>query len=310
MLTELERYRGCLLGLACGDALGTTVEFSPRGSFTPLTEMVGGGPFGLPPGAWTDDCSMALCLAHSLLYRQGFDAVDQMNRYCNWANHGYLSSVGHCFDIGMTIARALERYQNTGDPYSGSPDPGTAGNGCLMRLAPVAMYYRDDQAQLLHFAGESARTTHGAEEAIESTRYFALLLRRALTGVDKKELLFHTAYTAYTPKVRAIVAGDWHDKYVSAIHGGGYVIDSLEAALWCFWQAEDYRSAVLMAANLGDDADTTAAICGQLAGAYYGVEAIPANWRELLFMREDITLLADRLLAERMPSRRVAAEAP
>lgn len=138
---ERARFRGCLLGLAVGDALGTTLEFCAPGSFTPIDDMRGGGPFALRAGQWTDDTSMALCLAHSLLHRQGFDAADQMNRYCNWYQHGYLSSTGHCFDIGNTVRQALERYLDGGPAFSGSADPRAAGNGSLMRLAPVAMYY-------------------------------------------------------------------------------------------------------------------------------------------------------------------------
>lgn len=135
----VSRARGCLLGLACGDAVGTSVEFSLPGSFEPLTDMVGGGPFQLAPGQWTDDTSMALCLAHSLIERSGFDARDQMNRYINWWQWGYCSATGDCFDIGMTVAASLQRYQATGEPLAGSVEPCTAGNGALMRLAPVVM---------------------------------------------------------------------------------------------------------------------------------------------------------------------------
>src|SRR5262245_61030343 len=129
--SESERYLGCLLGLAAGDAVGTTLEFAPRGSFTPLTDLVGGGPFRLAAGQWTDDTSMALCLAHSLLHARGFDAVDQMNRYCNWYEHGYLSSTGECFDIGGTTSHALCTYRESGNPFSGSSDPRAAGNGSI-----------------------------------------------------------------------------------------------------------------------------------------------------------------------------------
>lgn len=109
-MNDVERYQGCLLGLACGDAVGTTVEFRSRGSFAPVTGMQGGGPFGLIAGEWTDDTSMALCLAASLIHCKGFDAVDQMNRYCNWRSVGYMSSTGNCFDIGLTVSGALTRY--------------------------------------------------------------------------------------------------------------------------------------------------------------------------------------------------------
>ncbi len=113
-----------------GDAVGTTVEFCPRGSFAPVTDLVGGGPFGLQPGQWTDDTSMALCLAHSFLERQRFDPQDQMDRYDRWYRQGYLSSTGQCFDIGITVRQALDIYSQTGDPFSGSTDPHRAGNGC------------------------------------------------------------------------------------------------------------------------------------------------------------------------------------
>ena len=291
-----DRYRGCLLGLACGDAVGTTVEFRPRGTFPPVTDMTGGGPFELPAGAWTDDTSMALCLAHSLLHRRGFDPVDQMNRYCNWADHGYLSSTGSCFDIGGTVSRALARYRETGDPWSGSTDPRSAGNGAVMRLAPVPMAYAASAEGTLQFSGDSARTTHGAAEAVECARLFGAQLRAALLGAGKPEILLACGFTPELPSVAALARGDYREKPEAAIRGSGYVVESLEAALWCFFTTSSYEEAVLRAANLGDDADTTAAICGQLAGAFYGVDGIPALWLERLVMGEEIRTLADGLL--------------
>jgi ADP-ribosyl-[dinitrogen reductase] hydrolase len=135
------RQRGCLLGLACGDAVGTTVEFCERGGFPPVTDMTGGGPFCLPVGAWTDDTSMALCLASSLVELGRFDPADQMRRYCQWHENGYLSSTGRCFDIGLAVRESLARFQRSGNPFSGRPDPQSAGNGCIMRLAPVPMFF-------------------------------------------------------------------------------------------------------------------------------------------------------------------------
>lgn len=299
MITAQERWRGALAGLACGDALGTTVEFAARGTFAEVTDMTGGGPFGLQPGQWTDDTSMALCLAHSLLYRKEFDAVDQMNRYCNWYQYGYLSSTGECFDIGNATAGALRRYLADGNPFAGSPDPASAGNGALMRLAPVPMFYAADAAAVWRLAGESTRTTHGAAEAIDCSRLFALQLRAALLGRSKQEVLAPACPEPLSAKVAALAAGTYLDKPVGAIRGSGYAVESLEAALWCFAHTESYSAAVLRAVNLGDDADTTAAICGQLAGAYYGIGQIPAHWVARLALRDDILLLADRLLAER-----------
>lgn len=291
-----ERYRGALLGLACGDAVGTTVEFKPRGSFQPLTDMVGDGPFHLKPGQWTDDTSMALCLAESLLSKNTFDAADQMGRYLNWWRWGYLSSTGDCFDIGMTVSQALSQYQQTGQPFAGSTDPFTAGNGSLMRLAPVVLFFFPDVQQIRQFASDSSRTTHAAPEAIECCQLFAELIANALFGTCKSELcrLPRSAFTE--PKVAAIARGDYLAKSVNDIRGSGYSVESLEAALWCFHHTDSFTAAILQAANLGDDADTTAAIVGQLAGAYYGVRAIPAHWLEILHDGEEIAATADRLL--------------
>lgn len=293
-----ERFRGCLLGLAAGDAVGTTVEFQQRGSFPSVTDMVGGGPFDLEAGQWTDDTSMALCLATSLVEMNGFDAIDQMNRYCDWWEKGYLSSTGTCFDIGITVRNALSQYQLSGNPLSGSTNPQSAGNGCLMRLAPVPMFYFPDRDRILHFSGESSRTTHGATECIEASRLLGEILFRALSGSSKTEILLnHDLERIVSPSIQAIAAGTYQNKAMPEIRGTGYVVDSLEAALWCFWTTERYQDAICLASNLGDDADTTAAICGQVAGAFYGECGIPSHWLEQLTLREEITTLADRLYA-------------
>ncbi|HVH06131.1 MAG TPA: ADP-ribosylglycohydrolase family protein [Myxococcota bacterium] len=298
-MRDEDRYLGCLLGLAVGDALGTTVEFAPRGSFEPVADLVGGGPFDLAPGEWTDDTSMALCLATSLVRSGGFDPADQMNRYRAWQEQGYLSSNGRCFDIGGTVAAALRRYRESGDPWSGSTDPRSAGNGAIMRLAPVPMFFAASLEHTIHFSGESARTTHGASEALDCTRLFGAQLRAALTGASKEEIFARPGYAPCEPAVRRLVEGAWVAKPEAAIRGSGYIVESLEAALWCFARSDSWTDAVLRAVNLGDDADTTAAICGQLAGAHYGVGAIPAAWRAKLAMRAEIESLACELLRMR-----------
>ncbi|WP_437880379.1 ADP-ribosylglycohydrolase family protein [Pseudomonas sp. LRF_L74] len=294
--TLLERYQGCLLGLACGDAVGTTVEFRPRGSFTPVTDMLGGGPFNLQPGQWTDDTSMALCLGESLLAKQGFDAADQMGRYLNWWQWGYLSATGTCFDIGMTVSDALARYQQTDEPFSGSTHPRTAGNGSLMRLAPVVLFYYPHREALIEYSALSSRTTHGAPEALESCVLFALMLAKALAGETKEAILAIDDPVFSATKVADLARGTYRDKAREQIVGSGYCIASLEAALWCFAHSQSFAEAVLLATNLGDDADTTAAITGQIAGAFYGVEGIPSAWRERLYMGQEITAMAKALL--------------
>ncbi len=291
------RFRGCLLGLACGDAVGTTVEFSPRGTFEPLADMVGGGPFGLEAGQWTDDTSMALCLATSLVERGRFDARDQMARYCRWAGEGYLSSTGQCFDIGRTTASALRRFRRTGEPFAGTDDPRSAGNGSIMRLAPIPLFRFPDPDEAERLAALSSRTTHGAPECIDACRLLARIIVRALGGASKEQVLLGDARDfAGAGRIVALAKGAYLGKREGQIRGSGYVVESLEAALWCFAHADDFEEAVLRAANLGDDADTTAAVCGQLAGAWYGEEGIPPPWLARLAMREEIRELAMGLL--------------
>ena len=289
------RYLGAMLALACGDAVGTSVEFSPRGSFAPVTEMTGGGPFGLQPGQWTDDTSMALCLAESLILKGAFDPADQMVRYLNWWQWGYLSSTGTCFDIGGTVRSALASFQETGNPWSGSTAPDTAGNGSLMRLAPVVLFAYPDTEAAVAYAADSSRTTHAAPEAVESCQLFAALLCSALAGTPKEALMDSVAYRPAEPRLVELASGDFIAKKEGQIRGTGYCVESLEAALWCFFHTDTLEEAVLRAVNLGEDADTTGAIVGQLAGAYYGAQAIPARWLEVLAMRGDIEELAGKL---------------
>ena len=283
------------MGLAAGDAVGTTVEFKPRGSFAPVTDMVGGGPFRLEAGQWTDDTSMALCLATSLVECRGFDAKDQMDRYVRWSEGGYLSSTGRCFDIGGTVRGARARYRRTGDPFAGSTDRNQAGNGCIMRLAPVPMWFYPDIESMAHHAAESSRTTHGTAECLDACRLLARILHRAFEGQSKEDVLFADAAFSGAPKIQSIARGSYRDTSRDAVRGSGYVVDSLEAALWCVWTTDTFEAAILEATNLGDDADTTAAVAGQVAGALYGIEGIPARWREKVAMRELIVELADRL---------------
>jgi len=284
-----------MLGLAVGDAVGTTLEFKTPGSFNPIDDMVGGGPYRLNPGEWTDDTSMALCLATSLVEKGRFDPEDQMDRYCDWKENGYLSSTGRCFDIGKTVSQSLLEYQRSGDPFSGPTDPMMAGNGSLMRLGPVVLFYHPNREDALNYAAESSRTTHGAQECLDACEMMAELLLRALAGQSKEEVLTPIERELCSATLQSISQMSFRSKSRSDIRASGYVVHCLEAALWCFSRTNSFRDAVLMAANLGEDADTTAAVCGQLAGAHYGAEAIPEPWLGKLVMREEIADLADKL---------------
>ena len=307
MLEPLERaigrFRGCLMGLAVGDALGAPVEFEAPGSFQPVTSFRAGGPFKLSPGEWTDDTSLALCLAESLTTCKGFDPSDQMLHYLSWLREGHLSVNGRCFDVGSTTLSALERFERTAEPFAGSTDPESAGNGSLMRLAPVPMAYFREPEEAIHMAGESSRTTHGARQCVDACRFYAGLIVGALRGASKEELLA----SMFSPvpglwereplcdSVANVAKGSFKEKEPPAIRGGGHVIESFEAALWAFHKGSDFREGALLAVNLGSDADTTGAIFGQLAGAYYRLRGIPEEWTQRLAKREVILGFADRL---------------
>lgn len=293
-----------MLGLALGDALGMPLEFKQPGSFTPVTGLTGGGPDNLSPGQWTDDTSMALCLANSLIACGGFDPSDQIERYIRWYKDGYQSSTGYCFAIGKTVNQALDNYLRTGNPYAGSDHPRSAGNGSIMRLAPVPLFFTERPAMAIDRAADSSRITHAAVEAIDACRYLAALLVGALQGQPKTTLL-SAQYsplaegwtTPLTNKIAAIAAGSFKTKQPPAIRGTGYVVDSLEAALWAFYRSSSFAEGALLAVNLGEDADTTGAVYGQLAGAYYGAAGIPADWRAALYQHDYIQEMADKLLA-------------
>lgn len=243
----------------------------------------------------TDDTSMALCLAHSLVHQKKFDPEDQMNRYCNWYQHGYMSSNGDCFDIGLTVSSALDRYLQTKNPYSGSTDERSSGNGSLMRLAPIPMFYRCNFDMCIKYAGESSRTTHGSAECIDTCKFFAGLIYNAFEAKDKNEIFDKNAYVPTCQRIQEIASCDFLNLDYSQIRGTGYVVDALLSALWCFMKGNSFEESILLAANLGDDADTTAAICGQIAGAYYGLSGIPSRWREKITQGEDIAVLAESL---------------
>ena len=280
-----DRAIGAMLGLAIGDAMGAPEEFRPSGKFIPVTEFRDGGPFKLKAGQWTDDTSMALCLATSLIECEGMNPKDQMDRYLRWVNDGYMSCVGRAVGIGQTVLKALVRYHKTQEPYQGSSNPKYAGNGCIMRLAPVPIFYHNDAEKAVLNAVDSARTTHASPQALQTTAYFAGLIWGALDQVPKDELLepYYTpmkdlSFTDLHPDVEKVIVGDYKNHTIEDLLPSGYAPESLQVALWAFYNSESFEEGLLMSVNMGGDADTIGAIYGQLAGAYYGVGGIPKNW--------------------------------
>jgi ADP-ribosyl-[dinitrogen reductase] hydrolase len=288
-----DRAVGALLGLAIGDAVGTTLEFKSRDSYPMLTDMVGGGPFRLKPGQWTDDTALALALADCLLTGEDLDEADLLRRFVEWHEQGTYSCTGHCFDIGTTTSQGLRRWRQTGSVVAGANDS-SAGNGSLMRLAPVAVRFWRDRAKLRDIAARQSRTTHGAHEAVDACVAYAEALADAIEGQPMHEVL-RARTEAFAGRIAGIMAGSWRGMHRDQVKASGYVAHSLEASLWSVGRTGTYKDAVLLAANLGDDADTTAAIAGQLAGALYGADALPEAWRARVAWGPRITTFAHAL---------------
>jgi len=288
-----DRAVGALLGLAIGDAVGTTLEFKARDSYPMLTDMVGGGPFRLQPGQWTDDTALALALADSLLVGEGLDEADLLRRFVEWQEVGTYSCTGRCFDIGTTTSQGLRRWRQTGSLVAGANDS-AAGNGSLMRLAPVAVRFWRDRAKLRDIAARQSRTTHGAHEAVDACVAYAEVLADAIEGRPVNEVL-RVRTEPYAGRIAGIVAGSWRGKRRDQVKASGYVAHSLEASLWSVGRTGSFKDAVLLAANLGEDADTTAAIAGQLAGALHGMDGVPEAWRARVAWSARITTFAHAL---------------
>ncbi len=273
-----ERFLGALIGLAIGDAIAAATQFRRPGSFAPVADLIGGGPFGLPPGGWSDDTAMALCLTESLLECNGFDPADQVARYRRWQREGYLSATGRCLGITAATARALSTAQWRRQPFSGSHDPLQLDPEPLSRVAPVAMYFFATPEQAVSLAGEAARTTSQAAAVLAACRDLARILAPALAGAPKSAILAKASVALPQGVARGVGR-------------------ALAGAIEAFAATASFREAVLHAANLGEDSDVTSTVCGQLAGAHYGINAIPAAWRASLLRRSLIEMYADRLLA-------------
>jgi len=298
--TLRDRFQGALLGLAVGDALAAHTQFRKPGSFAAVGDLLGGGPFDLPRGAWTDDTAMALLLGESLLDRAGFDGQDQVNRYVRWQREGYGSSTGQCVGISASVARALATALYRRQPFAGSHDPAQLDKDPLSRVAPVVMYFFSDPNAAIARAAEAARITAQAPMVLDCVRLLAAMVRQALAGRDKAAILrppresWESLNTR--PEVLAVYDGSYLRRMPPEITGGGHVVQALEAALWAFHRGESFREGALLAANLGRDCDVVAATYGQIAGAYHGVSAIPGIWRNSLMRQEVVIDTADRLL--------------
>ncbi len=287
-LSTSDRALGAIVGLAIGDALGAPVEFCRRDTFEPVTGMRAGGYFKLPAGAWTDDTAMALCLAESLIEQPELDQKDLLDRFCLWAEKGTNTSTGVCVGIGQNTLRVLGNYHRKGELFAPETRQKSDGNGAIMRLAPVVVRHWRNPSEAQRIAELQSRTTHYSDLSAAACEALAVILSSQINGVDWETASTPTPAGHWPDAIKEISAEDWNGRDRESISSTGFVVHTLEAALWAVDTTSSFSSAVLKAVNLGDDADSVGAVAGQLAGARYGLSAIPQIWLDALIQKTEI----------------------
>jgi ADP-ribosylglycohydrolase len=295
-----------LYGIATGDALGVPVEFLTRGEIAlqPVTGMRGYGTHNQPPGTWSDDSSLTFCLAEMLCGE--YDLTNLANRFINWRNYGYCTPRGEVFDIGIATSQAINRLQDGISPVlAGGDSEWSNGNGSLMRILPLLFYIKDlSIADRFNIISEVSSITHRHNRSIIACFLYLEMALNILQGKDKQTAYTEMCKTANDFLVEEketfsrVLSGNIPDLNIDDIKSTGYVVHTLEAAIWCLLKTSDYQSAVLSAVNLGDDTDTTAAVTGGIAGMLYGWETIPAEWLNLLAKKTSIDNLIINLQAK------------
>ena len=279
--TEKDRAIGCFIGLAIGDALGCSVEFKEVGEFDPVTEMRYSGVWRIPAGYWTDDTSMALCLADSIIANDSINPTDLLERFARWYQHGENSSTGRCFDIGGTTRKAITEFLKTKTYQPAENRFDLNGNGSIMRLAPVAVRWFREPTVMKQAARLQSMTTHGADACLDSCEELAMVFGSAISGKGDKVM----------EKLREF-AKDLNPPYVP---NSGYVLDTMAAAYWAVGSTDNFNDAVLKAVNLGGDADTIGAVTGMIAGSLYGYSSIKQSWLNDLYKRDYLLDIAEKL---------------
>lgn len=277
----LTRQKGCFYGLIVGDALGGPLEFKDRDTRPLLTEMAEIKHFDLPPGSWSDDTSMMLCIAESLTVsgRGEQDRVDQLNRFTEWWRNGHNSVNGECFDIGGTVKTALRRFKFYKEPVALTDDEMFQGNGSLMRLAPVPMMFWYDVERAGIESALSSETTHANSLCKDICKLFGKMVAHAIQGVNKERILAtDRTSTEYDALLVPILEQAYRSKRRDEIQSSGWALHTIETVLWAFANTDNFEDGLILVINLAGDADTNGAIYGMLAGAHYGYDAIPPRW--------------------------------
>jgi ADP-ribosyl-[dinitrogen reductase] hydrolase len=301
-----DRVLGALWGAIDGDALGVPVEFRSRQGLSrdPVTDMRGHGSHHQPAGTWSDDSSLMLCTIESLL--SGFDTENLGHKFVRWLSQGYWTPWGKVFDIGGATQSAIRRMvQGVPPEEAGGDDEYSNGNGSLMRILPIALRFADaPSSELLVYAHRTSSLTHRHRRSQIACGFYCLMIADLVKGFDPTTAYRHAIEAARTyyeqprysdelPHFERLFSGRIGEFRESEIRSSGYVIDTLEASVWCCLTTESFKAAVLRAVNLGEDTDTTGTVTGGLAGACYGVQAITQEWLDHLARCEDIKHLFD-----------------
>lgn len=311
MTDDLEEVvKGALFGVATGDALGVPVEFVLRAELTkkPVSEMQGMGTHNQPAGTWSDDSSQTFCLSESLLLGLRSDLF--ANNLVRWLDEAYWTAHGDVFDVGIGTRTAIQKLASgVGPELSGGEDDFSNGNGSLMRTLPLVFFLRDLKPEERFIWTEKfSAPTHRHVRSIISCFYYLEFARQLLKGKTKQEayLTLQSGLPAFLLKqnvpeqeikrLNRLIHGDIYNRNREEIHSSGYVIDTLEASIWCLMRNDNFKDTVLQAVNLGEDSDSTGAVSGGLAGLLYGYRAIPKEWLEALARRADIEVLTEQLI--------------
>lgn len=284
-----------VMGLVVGDALGVPVEFKKRDTYK-VTDMIGFGTYNQPPGTWSDDSSMTLATLESMSKLEKIDPADIMQNFFYWLNDAKFTPYGEVFDVGGATRRAIVRYANGTDPLKcGGKTRMDNGNGALMRILPVAMLEPET-------VGQVAKLTHAHFISDFACSIYAEIVSNLMNGTEKEEAVF-SVIQKFKDKIESVsmltdfgrlLDIEWLER--TFVRSSGYVVDTLEAALWCFLTTNNYRNCVLTAVNLGEDTDTIAAIAGGLAGIHYGCSGesgVPDEWIAQIPRKDWIKELCD-----------------
>lgn len=309
-MIEKNIFKDILFGVVTGDALGVPYEFKSRATISqnPVTEMTGYGTYNLPPGTFSDDSSLAFCLAEALT--QEFSLLEIANNYTAWLNNNYWTARGNVFDVGIATNQAIRRLQNGCSPeLAGGMEVSDNGNGSLMRILPLVIYIKDKEIQdRFQITKLVSSITHGHIRSVIACFYYLEFARQIIIGIDKFEIYkrlqteisdYLTSLSINTAEIKIfdrLLNGNIYELTNKEIFSSGYVLHTLEASIWCLLTTDNYKAATLKAVNLGDDTDTTGAVTGGIAGLLYGYQSIPENWLQQIARKSDIDDLADRLL--------------